>query len=266
MEFEGADDNASGVAALLETARVMQHETFPYTVILAFWDEEETGLTGSLAFAPDGPAGYWDVKASVNLDMIGYDGNGDSLAMIHSFSSGYSDVLASKLVEVNRLYQTGLNIRIKNPGDNATDHYSFWLKGGTAVGLTEDYDNDFSPHWHQMSDSLGNMSISYFTRMSRLACAAICEITETGNYVSLDELEVPVFFTVFPNPVTGVVQLPNTFDWQHGVLGVFNIMGEQVSGFTLEGNAVNLTNLPAGWYTLRFQSGKTVALTRLIKQ
>jgi hypothetical protein len=265
MDFEGADDNASGVAALLETARVLQYETFPYTIVLAFWDEEEQGLIGSMAFAPDGPVGYWDVQASINLDMIGYDSNNDSLALLHTFPSGYSEIFATKLIEVNRLYDTRVNLKIKNPGDKNTDQQSFWLKGGTAIGLTEDYDTDFSPHWHQLSDSIGNMNIPYFTQMSKLACAAICEITETGSYVSVQEL-APISFVIYPNPVFNTIQLPNTLDWQTGEFTVYNIMGEQVYKVRANGNSLSVTEIPQGLYTLVFKSATSVAVTRFIKE
>jgi hypothetical protein len=265
MDFEGADDNASGVAALLETARVLQTETFPYTIVLAFWDEEELGLLGSEAFAPDGPVGYWDIKASINLDMIGYDGNGDSLAMVHTFNSGYSEIFATKMKEVNRLYNTGLNIFIKNPGDKATDHQSFWLKGSTAIGLTEDYDDDFTPHWHQLSDSLGNMDIPYFTKMSKLAFAAICEITQTGNFVAVQEL-VFRHLSIYPNPVTNLIELPNTIDWQNSECEVYTIMGAKVLVASVISNKIDVSALPPGLYTLLLIHHESTYTSRILKQ
>ena len=57
----GADDNASGTAAVLEAARVLSQESFPYTIIFALWDEEEQGLVGS---------DYYANQASANGDSI----------------------------------------------------------------------------------------------------------------------------------------------------------------------------------------------------
>lgn len=122
LPFQGADDNASGVAALLEAARVLQNDSFPYTLVLAFWDEEEIGLIGSKAFAPDGPLGFWDVKGVINLDMIGYDGNNDSLGLVHVKPIGNSILLGEKLISLNQKMKIGLQTRVKNPGETATDH------------------------------------------------------------------------------------------------------------------------------------------------
>jgi len=47
----GADDNASGTAAVLEAARIMSNYSLPYTFIYALWDEKETGLDGSDYYA-----------------------------------------------------------------------------------------------------------------------------------------------------------------------------------------------------------------------
>ena len=53
----GADDNASGVAGVLEAARVLAMAEHPRTLVVAFWDEEERGLVGSRAQAMRARAG-----------------------------------------------------------------------------------------------------------------------------------------------------------------------------------------------------------------
>jgi hypothetical protein len=265
MRFEGADDNASGVAALLEAARVVKDDSFPYTLILACWDEEEIGLLGSEAFAPDGPIGYWDVQASINLDMIAYDGNGDSLAMVHTFPIGGSALLAAKMVEVNARYGTALSMYINNPGDKSTDHQSFWNKGATAIGLTEDYDNDLSPNWHQVSDSLANLNLNYFTKMSRLAFATLCEITQTGNYVSVQELD-KTKLTIFPNPAADFITLPNSFEWDRTTIAVYNSWGEKVTAINLSESQLSLKGWAPGVYMLIVHTPKGILYAPFVKQ
>ena len=71
----GADDNASGVAGLIELAEAMQH--LPgrprRSILFAFWDGEEKGLLGSYHFLRTRPAAvaHHAIVFSVNLDMIG---------------------------------------------------------------------------------------------------------------------------------------------------------------------------------------------------
>ncbi|MES2780156.1 MAG: M20/M25/M40 family metallo-hydrolase [Bacteroidota bacterium] len=255
MQFQGADDNASGVAALLEAARVLQSINFPYTIILAFWDEEENGLLGSKAFAPDGPLGFWDVKAALNLDMIGYDGNHDSLAMIHTFPVGNSVSLADKLMEMSLTYEMGLHTLIKNPGDKSTDHQSFWSVGATAVGLTEDYDHDFNPNWHLWGDSIENMHLPYFTQMSKLAIVSICDISKTGKLTGERELS-SFTFSLYPNPVSDVLHLQLNRFIQTGEVRVYDIMGTCVQHTLITGNELilPLAPLPSGYYIVEIHS------------
>jgi Peptidase family M28/PA domain/WD40-like Beta Propeller Repeat/PDZ domain len=69
----GADDNASGTAVLLEVARqlVAQRQTLSHDVVMAAFSGEEEGLLGSAALVASKPAWLGQVKAMVNLDMVG---------------------------------------------------------------------------------------------------------------------------------------------------------------------------------------------------
>lgn len=266
LAFQGADDNASGAAALLEAARVLQSVAFPYTIILAFWDEEEIGLLGSKSFAPDGPIGFWDVKATINLDMIGYDGNSDSLAMIHTFPVGQSVSLASRLAELNRLYQLGLRTGIKNPGDKSTDHTSFWNVGATAVGLTEDYDRDFNPNWHLWSDSIENMHLPYFTRMSKLAIAAICELSRNGVLTGITPSQTLTEFWVYPNPVSDKLHIVSPQPLM-GTLTIHNVLGAIMCSYPIHASefTLNTESFSSGYYTLEVRTPEGAVVRSFVK-
>ena len=71
----GADDNASGVAALLETARALRHLGFERTIKFACFSGEEQGLVGSAHYVADIHAAGEDVAACFNLDMIAWSGS-----------------------------------------------------------------------------------------------------------------------------------------------------------------------------------------------
>lgn len=69
----GADDNATGVAGVLEAARVLATaDVRPRTVAIACWDEEELGLVGSTAWVEEGQVAGETVITYLNYDMIGY--------------------------------------------------------------------------------------------------------------------------------------------------------------------------------------------------
>lgn len=265
--FEGADDNGSGVATLLEAARVLQYTNFPYTIVLAFWDEEEIGLLGSEAFAPDGPLGFWDVKGVINMDMVAYDGNKDSLAMIHTFPVGNSVPLATRLVELNKLYGIGLKTMIKNPGETSTDHQSFWLTGATAIGLTEDYDADFNPHWHQLSDRIENLNIAYYGLMARLAIVALCDIGKSGKVTAVKDLDNLENLHI-TNPVTNWIKF-NGLDTRHYPLALklYNGVGELLLNQQLKEptDQLNISGFSNGIYFLQISNGTYMRYEKLLK-
>lgn len=69
----GADDNATGVAALLEIARMVSGLEFEHTVQLVFFSNEEHGRQGSKAFAKELREKGTQVKAVLNVDIVGYN-------------------------------------------------------------------------------------------------------------------------------------------------------------------------------------------------
>ncbi len=69
----GADDNATGVAGVLEIARILSlQDILPYTAVLICADEEERGLIGSAAYADRAAANGDDIRVAMSFDMIGY--------------------------------------------------------------------------------------------------------------------------------------------------------------------------------------------------
>ena len=114
---------------MLEAARVLSQESFPYTIIFALWDEEEQGLVGSDYYANQASANGDSILGVINLDMIAWDSDNDDIAEIHTRSVGNSYDLKDKMVEVNSAYNINLDLQIDDPGTNASDHKSFWDLG-----------------------------------------------------------------------------------------------------------------------------------------
>jgi hypothetical protein len=67
----GADDNASGVAAVLEAARILSRRSRPAPVAFALWSGEELGLLGSAAFVAEPALPRERLRAYLNFDMVG---------------------------------------------------------------------------------------------------------------------------------------------------------------------------------------------------
>ncbi|ODP39616.1 M20/M25/M40 family metallo-hydrolase [Sphingomonas turrisvirgatae] len=75
--FNGADDNASGVAALLAIAQTFMRDNPQHDVIFGFWDAEERGMRGVSAFLDAPPVPLSRMVMNLNLDMLGRGDKGE---------------------------------------------------------------------------------------------------------------------------------------------------------------------------------------------
>ena len=172
----GADDNGSGTAAVIEAARIFSNYTFPFTIIYALWDEEEQGLVGSAYYAQQAANAGDSILGVLNMDMIAWDSNNDSVAELHVRPIANSMTLKDKMVEVNSTYNIGVNINIINPGLTASDHSSFWNKNYSAILLIEQYYGDFNAYYHTVNDKLLYFNLPYFHKLSKLTIGTLATL------------------------------------------------------------------------------------------
>ncbi len=78
--YNGADDNASGTAAVLAMAAHFKAHPPKHTIVFALWDAEEMGLVGARAFVARTPFERSRIVANVNLDMVSRNDNGELYA------------------------------------------------------------------------------------------------------------------------------------------------------------------------------------------
>lgn len=120
----GADDNASGTAAVLELARMFTTNSTIEKVnyVFAFFSGEEDGLMGSKDFAESVKQNYPNPIAMVNLDMVGRLNNDKALTV---GGVGTSPLFGPMLEQYK---PAGINIGIDSSGVGPSDHTSFYLK------------------------------------------------------------------------------------------------------------------------------------------
>ena len=164
-----ADDNASGVAAVLEIARILSTQCMENTLVYALWDEEEIGLLGADYYATLAQANGATILGVLNIDMMGYDGDNDNDFDIDvrpiANSIGIKDDLLSLLTD----YEFNLNANVVNPGTPASDHSKFWNKGYSAVLVGESWANDDqTPYYHSSGDRLNTLDLPYYHELSKL--------------------------------------------------------------------------------------------------
>lgn len=264
----GADDNASGCAAVLEAARLLAHIDLPNTVIFAAWDEEELGLIGSNAYVTKGIQGT-SFLGYINLDMIGWDGNGDRATEVHTRPIAGSLELANKVVQCNEWYQLGLNLEIKNPGVVNTDHYSFWQGGHTAVGINEEYSGDMNPNYHQASDQFIHLDTAYLSANSRLAIATLATLAFDKSQLG-DPSEIAAHAQIYPNPASSNLNI----QFPHAIVETFLVEIADTHGRIVWSGARSETSkvvipidvLPAGVYSVVIRSSGFKSTYPFVKQ
>lgn len=168
----GADDNASGTAAVLEAARILSQYSFPFTILYALWDEEEQGLIGSEYYANQAAANGDSILGVFNLDMVAWDSDNDYIVNIHTDNVANTFQLYDKMVEVNDQYNLGLTIVEVYPAAPYSDHESFLNAGYSAILLIED-DNDFNNYYHTTNDLVQYFNQPYYLKSAQLAIGAL---------------------------------------------------------------------------------------------
>jgi hypothetical protein len=185
----GADDNASGTAAVIEAARILSQYSSEYTLIYALWDEEEQGLVGSDYYAEQAAIAGDSIMGVINMDMIAWDNDNDSVGEIHIRNYGNSNSLKDVMVQVNSLYLVGIVPSIINPGTTASDQASFWYNGYGALLLIEEYyGGDFNSYYHSTNDLIVHFNQPYFLKMSQLSIGTVATLAEITEIVPVEML------------------------------------------------------------------------------
>ncbi|MBX3377653.1 MAG: M20/M25/M40 family metallo-hydrolase [Phycisphaeraceae bacterium] len=186
----GADDNGTGVAALLEIARVLKGVPMERTVRMIFFNLEEVGLRGSMEYVKRDLPKDEKVIGMVSLEMLGYFtdapnsqrspigkiegvfdpptvGDFIAIATIQKFSE-----FARRLDAEMRAAAPGLKTVVADfmpvapPDFLRSDHAPFMLTGKPGVMLT-DTSNFRNPHYHKPTDTIETLDMERFTLVVR---------------------------------------------------------------------------------------------------
>jgi hypothetical protein len=159
----GADDNASGVAGVLEAARVISRHAFEATIVFVAFDREEQGLIGSTRYAAGHAADQ--IQGMISMDMIGYSAGDLTKARIcYNLTNS---TLTGQLAESLQIYGNGIVGTIGKMG--RSDHEPFANKGFNAALLIE-YNFATNPHYHKATDSVDTanyLDYGYATNLTR---------------------------------------------------------------------------------------------------
>lgn len=166
--FAGADDNASGIAVLLEVARVLKDYGNKKTLRFFATNGEEGGLYGAEHYAQllkkNG-----DIKKlvlAINMDMVGYNSNG----IVELETDSQYEKLANWFASLATTY-TGLKSKI-TIGAWGSDHVPF-IQGGVPTLLTIEDWSTKTPCYHTECDKPSTLNYEYAGQIAKLNLAAI---------------------------------------------------------------------------------------------
>lgn len=182
----GANDDASGVAAVLECARIMSQRSFPATIIFVAVSGEEQGLLGANYMADKAKKGNWNIEAVLNNDIMGSNNSNETNVInntkIRVFSEAFSVLdtgkaalnirnlglendgkarqLARYVKEIGERYVDNLEVVMVYRNDRflrGGDHTPYVQRGYAAVRFTEMNEN----YTHQHQDVRTENGIAY---------------------------------------------------------------------------------------------------------
>jgi hypothetical protein len=206
----GADDNGSGVSALLEVMRILSQYHFEHSIIFLLCDLEEEGLLGSQAYVNWGIKDYERIAGGINLDMIGYysdapasqhipegfdqlypevhqdlSKNGFKGDFVLSVANERSVFLADAFGRNMQQHAAGMrtvHLTVADDGKlfpalRASDHASFWDRNYPCLYLG---DGAFSrnPNYHSADDTVGSI---HFPRMEQVVKAVLATMADLSR-------------------------------------------------------------------------------------
>jgi aminopeptidase YwaD len=182
----GADDNASGVAVLLEAARLLSRTRLRSEVFFCAFNLEELNMIGSSYFAKKLKSAGTKVDAMVSLEMVGYTDSrpgsqkypiglgafypdrGDFIGVIGNWnSSSLLRRFARQMRQVRGLPVETLSVPGNGgliPAVRLSDHSPFWDAGYPAIMVT---DTSFfrNPHYHGTTDTLETLNLDFMAKI-----------------------------------------------------------------------------------------------------
>lgn len=286
----GADDNATGVAIMLESARILANPAGGFrpghTILFAGYGSEESNpaYTGSLTHAGsrDHAARLVGsgarISGMVSVDMVGYNPRWLFTSIITNANSlGLAGVFRESIARNS----IGVYDSIANSsGATYSDHDRFWAIGARAVCLME-----YAPPWesgtyyrasplyHTSSDSFGSVNMDLVRRVGQMTVASAGRVAGDlltgveGPIVESGKPETPELLQNYPNPFNPSTVVPFRMPARGEVrLAAYDLLGREVAvlyeGVAEAGeHAVRFDGsaLASAVYYVRMASGRTVA-------
>ena len=197
----GADDDTSGTAALLETARILAGHPMPATIVFASSTGEEAGLLGSREFVRQAVANKMKIVGALNNDMIGWANDHRLDNTIRYSNPGIRDIQHGAAIQFSNL------ITYDALYYKSTDAAAYYEAYGDVVGGIGSYPVLGNPHYHQSHDLLEGINHQLIAEVAKTTTATLMLLASSPSRIS--ELQAVAgaggaLVSWTPSPETGV--------------------------------------------------------------
>ena len=176
----GADDNASGTAAVLEIAHQLAGSAKPKRgIIFALWSGEENGLLGSAAFTQKPPVALEKIAAYINFDMVGRLRDNKLIMQAVGSSSAWP-----KLIE-KRNVAAGFALTLQNDPYLPTDVTSFYPKRVPVLNFFTGSHDDY----HRPTDTADKINYEGIERIAKFAKALTTDVANAPERLPFSRVE-----------------------------------------------------------------------------
>lgn len=259
----GADDNATGVASVLETARILSQYNFERSIIYCSFSAEEIGLVGSAAYAEFCAEMGMNIVGYFNNDMNGYLNPGSEIHIDLIYPNSV-EAIGEYYMNLANVYYPDMQVRHVNFTGGDSDHTSFNQNGYMGIYPFEDYQN-YSPYIHSANDLIGPSVNSFemsqrYTQMNIACVATLAGLdTESVSENSLNNI------ALYPNPAFNTLTITSENDLTNEVQ-IINSVGQVVREFSFSGNTtVDVNDLFSGVYFVKVL-GDDINIIKFIKK
>jgi hypothetical protein len=170
----GADDNATGVAAVQAAAEILSQHQFEYTIRYICFASEEYGGWGAGNYVRRAKMAGDKILGALNYDMIGFRSKGGDIRL-EVEANEPSTWLGQAVVSAAQLY-TNRKCRLHITDIGWSDNASFWRSGYAALNHEEEWEwdsPDFNPYWHTTSDVMTYVTPGWTTGNAKVAVASL---------------------------------------------------------------------------------------------
>jgi hypothetical protein len=177
----GADDNASGTAAVLAIAETLSRQPHRRNVLVAFWSAEEIGLIGSNAFTTAPPVPLAQIAAYLNFDMVGRMQNNRLIVQATGTSPSWGRVLERANVAA------GFDLVVQPDPYQPTDVATFNQAGIASLAFFTGAHADY----HKPSDLADRVNFDDLDRVADMGAAVLRSIVDADQAPQFTKVDQP---------------------------------------------------------------------------